>query len=185
MGRVQEVVEAAWSAFENCPGPDRYNELLAWVPEAEHAVWRGKAMDVAERGNLAGAIELWLSLDETNRLVARLKRSTDEELEALSHYVTEPAAEHLANSHPEAAARVFRALCVRILNAGKSRYYFAALAHLENALRCYHKAGMMREWQALEAEIRLRHRRKSGFMPGLNRISRLALALGAARRSPR
>ena len=38
-----------------------------------------------------------------------------------------------ALTHPAVAAKVFRALCMRILKAGKSNYYFEALKNLENA----------------------------------------------------
>lgn len=49
----------------------------------------------------------------------------------------------------------------------------------KKALRCYRQAGMMREWHSLEAEIRSRHRRKSGVLSGLDRISRLGACFPA------
>jgi uncharacterized Zn finger protein len=55
---------------------------------------------------------------------------------------------------------------MRIVDAGKSNYYYAALSNLEKAKICYQKAGLDAQWQALIAEIRPEHRRKSGFMPG-------------------
>ena len=87
-------------------------------------------------------------------------------MESLSHYTTEPAAERLAKSYPGIAAKVFRALCMRIVNAGKSDYYYAALLNLEKARSCYQRAGLDAQWQALTSEIRQGHHRKSGFMPG-------------------
>lgn len=44
-------------------------------------------------------------------------------LEGLSHYTTEPAAKRLAKLDPAVAAKLFRALGMRILNARKSKYY--------------------------------------------------------------
>jgi uncharacterized Zn finger protein len=77
---------------------------------------------------------------------------------------------HLARTHPAVAAKVFRALCVRILSAAKSKYYHEALANLEEARRCYQAAGLDERWRELVTEIRREHRRKSGFMPGFEAI---------------
>jgi len=69
-------------------------------------------------------------------------------LARLSHYVTEPAAQRLRKTHPGVAARIFRALCVRIIDAGKSKYYFEALSNLEESRRCYQAAGLDDQWKA-------------------------------------
>ncbi len=129
-----------------------------------------KAMVASEKGDLSSLIELWLEHKEFDRLVARLHRTTDDELEALSHYRTEPLARKLERSHPDVAARVYRALCMRIVNAGKSKYYEAALDHIEHAKKCYSKAGLDAEWQAVVAEVRKRHCRKKGIMAGFEDI---------------
>jgi hypothetical protein len=129
-------------------------------------------MDTAERGGLDSVIGLWLSAKEIGRLADRLGRASDAELETLSHYITEPAADRLAGTHPGVAAKLFRALCIRIVDAGKSKYYFEALSHLEKARNCYQRAGLDGQWHALIAEIRREHSRKSGFMPGFERIVR-------------
>ena len=84
--------------------------------------------------------------------------------------MTEPAAKVLVRTHPDVAAQVYRALCMRILNASKSKYYHAALASLEEARRCYLAAGHDDKWRTLAAEIRRNHFRKSGFMPGFEAI---------------
>jgi hypothetical protein len=61
---------------------------------------------------------------------------------------------------------------MRIVDAGKSNYYFEALSNLEKAKNCYQRAGLDTQWQALIAQIRRAHNRKSGFMPGFERIVR-------------
>lgn len=172
LGRGGEARDSAWAAFRADPSKFTYEELLRYVAKAERRAWHEKAMEAAGHGELRSLIELWLSAKETGRLVERLERASDAELEGLSHYVTEPAAELLAKSHPGVAARVFRALCMRIVGAGKSKYYYAALAHLKNAKECYERAGLDASWEALAAEIRREHHRKSGFMPGVERIVR-------------
>jgi uncharacterized Zn finger protein len=94
----------------------------------------------------------------------------DAKLEGLSHYTTESAAERLARTHPGVAAKFFRSMCMRIVNTGKRQYYGAALSNLEKAKTCYQRAGLDAQWQALIAEIRREHSRKSGFMPGFEKI---------------
>jgi uncharacterized Zn finger protein len=172
LGRAGEALDSAWAEFQAHPGTATYEQLLRYVPKAERGAWREKAMEAAQEGDLGSLIGLWVAAKEIERLAERLDRARDAELERLSHYVTEPAAECLAKTHPAVAAKVFRALCIRVLNAGKSQYYYAALAHLEKAQSCYHRAGLDAHWEALAAEIRSKHHRKSGFMPGFERIVR-------------
>jgi hypothetical protein len=170
LGRGSEALDSAWAEFQAHPSKFTYEDLLRYVPKAEREEWHGKAMAAAEEGDLASLIELWLSVKEIGRLAERLERVTNTRLESLSHYVAEPAADRLARTHPAVAARVFRALCVRILKAGKSKYYSAALSNLGRARDCYKKAGLEAEWQVLAAEIRREHHRKSSFVPGFDRI---------------
>jgi hypothetical protein len=174
LGRGGEALDSAWAEFQADPGTFTYEELLRYVPKGERAAWHEQAMAAADQGELDSLIELWLSTKETGRLVERLDRASNTELERLSHYVTEPAAELLAKTHPGVAAKVFRALCVRIVDEAKSKYYYAALSHLEKAKSCYQSAGLDAQWQTLVAEIRREHHRKSGFMPGFERIVRSA-----------
>ena len=96
-----------------------YGELMRFVPKAERAARHAKAMDTAERADLGAVIELWLETREIERLVRRFRKATDAEIEDLSHYRTEPAAKRLAPSHPDVAAKVYRALGFRILKAKK------------------------------------------------------------------
>jgi hypothetical protein len=170
LGRGREALDSAWSEFQAHPSKFTYDELFRYVPKSERGSWHEKAMAASEQGNLASLIELWIGVKEIDRLVERLNRVSDHELEELSHYATEPAAKHLAKSHPAVAAKVFRALCVRILFAAKSKYYYAALANLEEARRCYQVAGLDERWRKLVTEIRRDHHRKSGFMPGFEAI---------------
>jgi hypothetical protein len=177
LDRGGEALDSAWAEFHAHPGTFTYEELFRYVPKAKRAEWHEKAMEASEGGELDSLIELWLSAKETGRLVERLERASNTELERLSHYVTEPAAERLAKTHPGVAAKVFRALCIRIVDARKSKYYDAALSNLERAKACYLTAGMDAQWKALVAEIRKEHHRKTGFMPGLERIVRSAGAI--------
>ncbi len=140
------------------------------MPAKEKMAWHQKAMEASEKGDLSSQIELWIEKKESDRLVSRLRRATDGELEDLSHYRTMPLARKLERSHPDLAARVYRALCMRIVNAGKSKYYDVALDNMAHAKKCYEKAGLKAEWQAVVADVRARHSRKKGFMAGIEDI---------------
>jgi tetratricopeptide (TPR) repeat protein len=170
LGRQGEALEEAWAEFQESPNRYSYEELMGFVPKAERAIWHTKAMDAAERGDLGPFIELLLETKETERLVRCVQDASDNALEGLSHYVTEPAAQSLAEAHPEVAAKVFRALGMRILKAKKSKFYAAALSHFEDAKHCYGQARMDQQWDAVVAEVRQAHHRKMGFMPGFERL---------------
>lgn len=99
--------------------------------------------------------------------------------EALSHYCTEPAAKGLAKKDALAAAKLYRALGLRIVNAGKSRYYREALEHFANARNLYCGAGQTSEWAAVVGFVRTAHSRKSGFLSAFARV-----ASGKSERTP-
>jgi uncharacterized Zn finger protein len=170
IGRPEDALQSAWSEFEAHPSTFTYKELMRYVPNKEKTNWHQNAMAASEKGDLSSLVELWLDHKEFDRLVSYLHRITDDELEGLSHYRTEPLARKLERSHPDVSARVYRALCMRIVNAGKSKYYDAALDHIEHAKKCYSKAGLDADWQTVVADVRKRHFRKKGFMAGFEDI---------------
>lgn len=143
---------------------------MKYVPKGERAAWHEKAVEAAGGEDLDSLIELLLETKELERLADLVRRSKDAALEDASHYVTEPAAKKLERAHPGLAARLWRAQGVRIVKAGKSRYYDTALGNLERARRRYEKAGLAGEWRELVEKIRSEHRRKTGFMAGLEEI---------------
>ncbi len=170
LGRPQEALQSAWSEFEPHPSTFTYEELMRYVPAKEKRAWRQRAMEASEKGELYSQIELWIENKEIDRLVSRLRRTPDRELEDLGHYHTEPLARKLERSHPDISARMYRAVCMRVVNAGKSKYYQAALDNIEHAKKCYAKAGLTADWQAVVADMRKRHFRKMGFMAGFEDI---------------
>jgi len=170
LDRQDEALAEAWAEFQRTPNTSSYEELMRFVPEAERAHWHAKALDAAEHGSLGSLIDLLVETKETERLIRSLQQASDSALEGLSHYVTEPAADLLAEIHPEVAARGFRAMGMRILNAKKSKYYHEALANFENAKNCYTRAHVSQQWEEVVAEVRRAHYRKVGFMPGFERL---------------
>lgn len=176
LGRADEALAAAWAGFQKHPGKHTYNDLMTFVPEADRSVWHGKAMDAAKTADLHSLVELLVETNEMERLAERVRGTTDETLEHLSHYTSEPAAEKLEENQPGLAARLWRAQGMRIVNAGKSKYYDAALSDFERAKGCYQRAGLAAEWEETVRQVRARHYRKTGFMSGFE-----ALAAGSRR----
>lgn len=143
---------------------------MKFVPKVERPAWYEKAMDAIEGRDLHSVIALLLETKELERLADRVRRSQDDSLERVSHYVTEPAAKKLEKLHPDLAARLWRAQGTRIIESKKSKYYDAALSNFECAIRCYERAGLTAEWERTANDVRTRHRRKTGFMPGFERL---------------
>ena len=170
-GRSADALDSSWAEFTEHPSSFTYAELMRYAPRTEKTAWRAKAMAASENGNLSEQIPLWLEHKETDRLVARLIAAADDEIENLSHYTTAPAAGSLERSHPAVAAKVYRALAMRVVNAGKSKYYDAALNNFEHARKCYAKAGLGEEWEAIAQDVRRRHHRKTEFLARFDRIA--------------
>lgn len=170
IGRPEDALQSAWAEFEAYPSLFTYKELLHYVPAKEKNVWHQKAMQASEKGSLSSQIELWLKKKEIDRLVSRLRKATGQELEDLSHYTAEPLAQKLKRSYPDISARLYCALCMRIINTGKSKYYDTALTNIERAKKCYDKTGLDADWQAVVVDVRQRHFRKKGFMAGFEDI---------------
>jgi hypothetical protein len=170
LGRGDAALDAAWADFKAHPSKYSYADLMRYVPKTERAAWHKKAMDAAASTDLHSLIELWLETREIDRLIERLRKARDKELEGISHYAAEPVAKKLAKAHPDVAAKVYRALGMRILKAKKSKYYDAALSNFEDARRCYVRAGLGPKWESLVREVRAEHHRKTGFMSGFEEL---------------
>ena len=175
-GRSADALDSAWAEFTQHPSSFTYTELMRYAPPREKPAWRAKAMTASGNGDLSEQIPLWLEHKEIDRLVARLATAADIEIERLSHHATEPAARALERSHPAVAAKVYRALAMRVVNAGKSKYYDAALNNFEHARKCYLKAGLAEEWEAIAQDVRNRHHRKAEFLTRFDKV-----AAGAAK----
>jgi uncharacterized Zn finger protein len=171
MGRREEALESAWSEYVEHPGVYVLEELLRYVPAGERDAWREKALDAA-RGDLHSVMDLFVETKERTRLVGLVEGSTDIELENVSHYATEPAARLLQKDHPAAAARLWRAQALRIVDAGKSKYYGAAVRNLKRARDCFKRAGRERDWEETVIAIRKEHFRKRAFMGDFELVAR-------------
>jgi hypothetical protein len=170
LGRANEALDAAWAEYREHPSTYSYDDLMKYVPKAERAGWREKALAAAMGTDLHSLIELLIETKELERLAEIVRRSTDDALASVTHYATEPAAKTLEKTHPDVAARLWCAQGMRVVNAKKSKYYDAALSNFERARRCFVKAGLVADWQRIVETVRSEHHRKTGFMPGFEEI---------------
>ena len=171
LGRGGEALEDAWTEYRKHPSKYTYDDLMQFVPKAERAAWHAKAIETAEGADLHSLIGLLLETEEMDRLADLVRRSADDALEQMSHYATEPAARKLEKAFPDAAARLWRALGMRIVRAKKSKHYDAALSNFERALRCCEKAGLTGEWEKTVSQVRADHHRKYRFMAGFEKLA--------------
>ena len=172
LGRGEEALESAWAEFRQAPSKYSYDDVMKFVPKQDRASWHAKAMEAAAGADLSSLMGLLVETRETGRLSELVTRSGDEELETVSHSALEPAARSLERAHPGEAARLWRAMGMRVLKAKKSKYYGAALRNFERAKRCYEKAGLGDDWENVVREVHTEHQRKTGFMPGFEDVVR-------------
>lgn len=179
LGRKEEALAAAWAEFEAGPSDIAYEELMDQVPKEERASWHVRALEVAARRDLGEFMKLCVQTREWERLAARVRAARHPELEAVSHHAAEPAAGALAKRDLSAAAKLYRALGLRILGSKKSKYYDHALRHFRKVRELYKQAGMESEWQGVVDAVRQGHSRKYGFMPAFDQV-----AAGGPAKSP-
>jgi len=160
LGRTTEALAIAWGEFERHPSQYTYADLMRFVAEPDRADWHGKAMDAARSTDLHTMIDLLIFAKEIGCLADLIASTADQALQDASHFATEPAAKSLEEPHPELAARLWRAQGMRIVDAGKSKYYSAALENFEHAKRCYERAGLTVEWERTVRLVSDRHFRK-------------------------
>jgi hypothetical protein len=177
LGRGDEALHDAWAEYRKHPSKYSYDDVMHFVPKTQRAAWHEKAMGAVQGGDLHSLLELFLATREMERLADLVRGATDKQLESVSHYATEPAATKLEKTHPGLAARLWRAQAMRIVEAGKSKYYDAAVSNFERARRCYQRAGLAAEWEETVRQVRAGHRRKYGFMAAFEPV-----AAGAGRR---
>jgi hypothetical protein len=115
-------------------------------------------------------MELCVETREIELLAGRVDAAAVADLEGISHYFTEKAAMALERQHGLSAAKLRCAMATRILDAGKSKYYDAALDHLRIARDLYSKHGQEPMWQSVVARVRENHRRKQGFIASFEEI---------------
>ncbi len=171
LDRTGEARAIAWKDFEERPSQYTYADLMRFVEEPDRAEWHARALAAAKGADLHTLIDLLIAAGEIGRLADLIAGTTDEVLQGASHFATEPAAKALESARPELAARLWRAQGMRIVEAGKSKYYDAALRDFMRAKQCYERAGLDVEWESTVRQVCDRHFRKMGFIPGFRAVA--------------
>lgn len=170
IGRKEDALAQSWADFEKHPSEFGYEEFMRYVPKGDRSRWHERAMEAAAAGDLGEFMGLCVKTKEWTILTARIHAAKHDEMESVSHYCSEAAAEKLRKTDASAAAKLHRAMGFRILNAKKSKYYENALENFEAARDLYRRAGQDSEWETLVSTVRTDHGRKYGFMSGFERI---------------
>jgi len=170
LGRADQALDEAWSAFEERPSHWLYERLMKYVPRKARKAWHDKAMQASESADLRSVAELYLETGEIERLATRIRDADDAALDSLHYSRAEAAAKKLARRCPDLAARLYRSLGMHILERKRSKLYHEAHGYFDQAKRCYEKAGMAEAWDALVDEVREEHHRKYSFMPGFEAV---------------
>lgn len=170
LGNNDYAVKSAWADFKKHPSEYSYDELMKYVEKKDIDSWHNKAIEVAKKTPLDSTIELFIQTEELDILTDRILAVKREELENISHYTMEKAAEALLNKNSIAAARIYCAMGIRILNSGKSKYYNIALEHFLKVKRIYAKNNSEEEWLSIVRHVRENHARKYSFIPDFEKL---------------
>jgi uncharacterized Zn finger protein len=170
LGRREDALDLAWVEFKKYPSNFSYETLMKFVNKKDVKLWHQKALGKAQNESLSGFIDICVKTKEWDTLAKHVSSIDTELLEELSHYTTEKAAKGLAKKHGLAAAKIFSALGMRILEKGKSQYYQYALEHFRKVQKLYEKAGRGQLWRDLVERVRRDHSRKYSFIPDFEKI---------------
>ena len=170
LGRKEDAFESAWSEFKKYPSEYAYDELMKYVPKKDSKHWHKKAIEEARKTSLSAIVELCAKTKEWDILAECIISAKDEELEDISHYNTEKAAEGLAKKYPLEAAKTYRALGMRILKSKKSKYYEIALGHFQKVKELYKEVDCEKEWSFFVESVRKDHSRKSSFIGDFEKL---------------
>jgi len=164
LGRREDALDLAWAEFKKHPSNFSYEKLMKFADKKDVKHWHQKAIGKAKDASLSGFIDICVKSKEWDKLSEHISSIDTEQLEGLSHFVTEKAAKGLAKKHGITAAKIYSALGMRIVNKGKSKYYHYALEHFRKVCKLYEKAGRDQLWVDLVERVRRDHSRKYSFI---------------------
>ena len=170
LGKKKEAFESAWSDFESHPSECGYDEMMKYVSKKDRTYWHKKAIEVAKGASLSIVIKLCTKTKEWEILDESIKASRHEEIEDIGHYTTEKVAQELEKNYPLEAAKIYRALGMRIVKAKKSKYYGIALDHLLKVKELYLENNCQEEWLSLVEDVQRDHYRKYSFIGDFEKI---------------
>jgi len=170
LGRKKDAFDSAWSAFKERPSEYSYDEMMKYISKKDRKHWHKKAIEEAKNASQPAIIELCIKTKEWEILAESIKATKHEKIEDIGHYTTEKAAKELEKNYPLEAAKIYRALGMRIVKAKKSKYYGIALDHMLKAKKLYSENNCQEEWISLVKDVRRDHYRKYSFMGDFEKI---------------
>lgn len=171
VGRKQESTRLVWQKFQDYPCDTYYDELMKYIPNDQKAQWRKKAIKVACGSTLDdGIIRLLSDLKEFEKLAQLIVKSDETILENLFYYDAVNVAEKLEEKHKKAAAKLYLALTMNIVKAGRSKAYKYALKYCEKLKILYGETKQQRHWDELVDYLQGQHGRKYSLMDGLEKV---------------
>ena len=171
VGRKQESMRLMWQRFQDNPCDIYYNELMKYVPSGQKAHWRNKAIKAACGSTLDdGILRLLSDLNEFEKLAQLIVKSDETTMENLFYYDALNVAEKLEEKHKKAAAKLYLALTMNIVKAGRSKAYKYALKYCEKLKILYEETKQQRHWEKLLDYLQGQHSRKYSLMDGLEKV---------------
>ena len=164
LGQKGDALESAWSEFKAYPSVFSYDELMKYVSKKDRKHWHNRAIDEVKKASLPETIELCTKTKEWEILAECIDDCRHEDLESISHYTTEKAAQELERTYPIEAAKIYRSMGMRIVKAKKSKYYGAALGNFLKTKKLYLDNDRREEWMSLVEVVRRDHYRKYSLM---------------------
>jgi len=171
VGRKEEALEAAWVKFQDYPSDMGYEELMKYVPRNQRAKWRKKVVETACSAKLdSNIVRLLFELKERGKLSDLIMKSNEKTLEGIFYYDAAKIAEKLERSYKPAAARLYLALTMDIVKAGRSKAYHYAIEYCDKLKTLYEKTGQNKKWIKLIDYFRQNHNRKRSLMNSFEAI---------------
>ena len=170
LGQQGDALESAWSEFKDYPSEFSYDELMKYISKKNRRHWHNRAIEEVKKASLPQTIELCTKTKEWQILAECIDACRHEDLESISHYTTNEAAQELEKKHPTEAAKIYRAMGMRIIKAKKSKYYAAAIDHFLKTKKLYLDNDRREEWLSLVENVRRDHYRQYSFIGGFEEL---------------
>ena len=143
---------------------------MKYISKKDRKHWHNRAIEEVKKASLPKTLELCTKTKEWEILAECIDACRHEDLESISHYTTEKAAQELERTNPIEAAKIYRAMGMRIVKAKKSKYYGAALGHFLKTKKLYLDNDRRDEWLSVVEIVRRDHYRQYSLMGGFEEL---------------
>ncbi len=166
LGRSDEAQQARWAIFESSLSAEYLRAYLKRLPDFDDEEAETRALNLVRQNDDFHRALAFLANWPAHGLAAELVVSRHGELDGNHYWLLTPAAEALEQNHPLAATLMLRAMIGYSLDKAKSTRYGHAARHLQTCAYLAKRIdafGDHMDHDAFEADLLLRHGRKSGF----------------------